>query len=164
MNGLQSYTDTTSSDLVKFLPEDQPVHRNAQWSRVISLTGLSQLQIQGIKRLITVRKLPENWDSYGSPPPTESAFAIAIRLLTAIDFDELPSPRIIPVSGGGVQLEWDVGIRELELEIMSDGSMKYLKVEHGEPLDEQEIVPLDLARLRSLVTWLISQTSERRVA
>lgn len=164
MNGLQSHTDTTSSDLVQVLPEDQSVHRNAQWSEVISLTGLSQLQIQGIKRLITVRKLPENWDSYGSPPPTESAFAVGIRLLTAIDFDELPAPRIIPVSGGGVQLEWDVGIRELELEIMSDGSIKYLKVERGEPLDEQEIVILDLARVRSLVTWLISQSSERRVA
>ncbi|MBM2847027.1 MAG: hypothetical protein HW407_2339 [Bacteroidetes bacterium] len=123
------------------LPDNQPALGNAQWTRVIPLTGLGQLQIQGIKRLITLRKLPENWDSYGSPPPTEPAVAVAIELLMALDFDELPSPRIIPVSGGGVQLEWDVESRGLELEALRDGSIRYLKVEGGEPIEENEIAP-----------------------
>ncbi|MBI4528878.1 MAG: hypothetical protein HY695_34205 [Deltaproteobacteria bacterium] len=138
---------------------NERVYRGAQWSEVIHLRQLSQPVIEAVKRLLTVRELPHSWDSYESPPPSELAIGVAIRLLIGVDLDEFPSPRIVPISGGGVQLEWDVGSRELELEILSDGTIRYLKVEEGEPTEESEIGPSHFARLASLLSWLISETS-----
>ena len=45
--------------------------------------------------------LPANWDSYGSPPPSETVRQNAVQLLTSIEHEDFPSPRIVPLSGGG---------------------------------------------------------------
>lgn len=159
-----STTTTTSFGFVGSPLEEQHVSTLAQWVKVIPAAALSQSQTRAIKRLIAIRDLPHNWDSYGSPPPSESAIDAAIQLLIGIDLDELASPRIVPVSGGGVQLEWEVGARELELEIINDGSIRYLKVERGEPIEESEVALSNRVQIGFLLTWLISETSVERAA
>ena len=159
-----SNTATMSFGCVDFSPEEQHRSTHTQWSKVILHAGLSPSQIRAIQRLIAIRQLPRNWDSYESPPPSESAISAAIRILVEIDLNELPSPRVLPISGGGVQLEWDVGTRELELEVLSGGMIRYLKVERGEPLGENEIAPSNSVLLRSLFSWLVSDTVVERAA
>ncbi len=154
MNGLHPYPATTSPDLRQVHPGEHHIHRNAQWSGVILLTGLSQTQIQGLKKLAEVATLPQNWDSYGSPPPTQVSVEVAKILIKAIDCENLPPLRIVPVPGGGLQLEWNVGTRELELEILHDGSVEYLKSDRGEPLEEGRLVPINLDEVQTLLTWL----------
>jgi hypothetical protein len=127
----------------------------AQWSSIIPTGTLSQWQIQGIKRLNQVLLLPNNWDSYGSSPPTPDAANIAMDVLTGIDIEYFVAPQIIPVSGGGLQLEWEIGSRRLELEILHDGSVEYLTLEGMEPREEGRIRVLK--DVRSLYGWLLAQ-------
>lgn len=126
----------------------------AQWSSVIPTTTLSQWQRQAIKRLKEVLSLPENWDSYGSPPPTLDAANTAMGILTGIDLDYFVAPRVVPISGGGLQLEWRLGTRALELEIHDDGLVEYLTAERGEPIEEGYIHLIN--EVRPIFLWILS--------
>lgn len=132
----------------------------AQWSQVILLDlGLGDPQIPSIQRLLTLLNLPENWDSYGSPPPSEAAIMMGVAIvggLASVGLDYLTAPLINAVSGGGVLLQWRSNSRELELEILSSGSVRYLKVESSEPIDENTVNHPMFSQLQPLFAWLTS--------
>lgn len=155
MNGLQSSTSTSSS-LGEMYPQAQRAYQSPQWSRVVLVSELSQWQIDAIRKLVQLLALPRDWDSYGSPPPSEFAVKTAGSLILDIDLDYFVSPRVVPVSGGGVQLEWRLGSRELEIEISYEGSAEYLKSLDAKPVEEGQISLGELPRIRSLLTWLMT--------
>jgi hypothetical protein len=69
----------------------------------------------------------------------------------------LPAPFIVPISGGGIQIEWIIADRELELEVLPDGSIEYLKSENKEPFEEEKIASRSSAEIFSLLSWLLSK-------
>jgi hypothetical protein len=150
----------TGSDQVQIFGETQ----NAFSSEDVPLEILSPKQAEAMRRLGEIAKLPENWDSYGSPPPTSIAVDIVMDLLLKIDDRNLPSARVVPVSSGGVQLEWRVPHRELQLEISGEGIAQYLQIENGQPIKEEEITPLTNERVKVLLMWLISRAASRWAA
>ena len=70
------------------------------------------------EKLLSLRDLPENWNTYGSPPIEEAAIKAGERFL-----DLLSTMAVVPVSGGGVQFE--IG-GALEIEFLPDGSCEVL--------------------------------------
>jgi hypothetical protein len=157
MNGLTN-RDTGSDQVQTFGATQDALSREE-----VFLENLSPKQAEAMRRLGEIVKLPPNWDSYGSPPPTRNAIETVVDLLLKTDDRNLPSVHIVPVSGGGVQLEWRVSDRELQLEIAGDGTAQYLQVEHGQPIKEEEIAPRS-EQVRSLLMWLIPRTAERWAA
>ena len=155
MNGLLSSTSTSSS-LGELYRQPHRSYTSPQWSGVVSVGELSQWQVEAIRKLLQLLALPRDWDSYGSPPPSEFAITAAVRLILCIDLEYFLLPRVVPVAGGGVQLEWSLGFREIEIEIDDDGSAGYLKSQHGKPIEEEQISLADLPRIRALLTWLIA--------
>lgn len=155
MNGPQSVT-ATSSTLGQMYPSAQRSSTSSQWSDVVLLSELSRWQIEAVRKLFQLLALPRDWDSYGSPPPSEVAVTVGVRLILGIDLDYFVSPRIVPVSGGGVQLEWSLGSREVEIEIDDEGSAEYLKSSYGKPIEEGPLSLGDLTQIRSLLTWLMT--------
>lgn len=100
------------------------------------------------------RSLQQNWNSYGSPPPSESAIRHAISFVALME-DQDPRPRVLPVSGGGIQFEWSRGERELELEFLPDGSAEFLKVPDRESVGEEgNIDSLGRVEIEKLFSWL----------
>ena len=92
-----------------------------------------RLAQQKISRL---SQLTENWDSYGSRPVQQAAIEQASGLLFKLANLNLPHPHIVPVPGGGIQLEFQQESRELEIEILPDGLTEYLMVDKdGEMLE-----------------------------
>lgn len=154
MRALQSPTAIISSILGNIQVREEPPQTSPQWSEVVLVAGFSPWQIRTIRRICELLLLPQDWDSYGSPPPTKVAAHRAIQLVTGINPDSFLSPRVIPVPGGGVQLEWSLGEREVEIEIDDDGSVEYLKAERGRPITEGQIALADLAGTHSLLSWL----------
>lgn len=154
MSGLQSSSATTGSILGKIWTREECSYASPQWSRVVLVSDYGQWQIRTIKRICELLSLPENWDSYGSPPPTPVAVTGAIQLIKGINLDSFLSPRVVPVAGGGVQLEWSCREREVEIEIDDEGSVEYLKTERGRPIEESQIGLADLTGIRSLLMWL----------
>jgi hypothetical protein len=84
------------------------------------------------------------------------------RLIKEIDAYDLPTAHIGPVSGGGLGVEWRNGDRDLNLEILSDGSIEYLKAERtasgfqGDQMEDGEIPPDRLGEVRNLIRWLLA--------
>ena len=68
---------------------------------------------RAVGSLIALRLLPTNWDSYGGAPLEDVHARAAIQLLQSVMTDYLPLPDFIPLADGGVELEWDVGDRQL---------------------------------------------------
>jgi len=133
-----------------------------QWGEVLTTESprgqMPRWQIECIKDLLDLRRLPEDWDSYGSPPPDATAIDRAIDLILGIELEDFPAPAVSPVSGGSVQLEWNVDRHGLEIEVPPTGSsVEYLRTYEGDPIEEDEIDPRDLAaRVKALTGWLLS--------
>lgn len=104
------------------------------------------------KQLEEIDRLEGNWDSCGSPPLTEAAFKAAKAILDSL-YDNSPSPSVVPVHGGGCQLEWQKygeTDRDLEIEIKPDGKVIYLKSEEG------DIQPENCKQTQDLIKWLVN--------
>lgn len=140
-----SLTSTQLGDVITLHPDSSP-----QWQK------------DALIALFHVALLPTNWDSYGSIPPLPKVVKNAERLLMAIKFEDLPVPHIVPVSGGGIQLEWSISSRELELEIMPDGSVEYLEVEADKPFHEGELGASNINQIQSLILWLTHVTAGQK--
>jgi hypothetical protein len=82
-----------------------------------------------LRRLREIASLPPDWDTYGSPPVSSDALSSAVILLALADeWAELDALSISPVSGGGIQLEWNRPIGSLEIEVLPTGEVEYLLV------------------------------------
>lgn len=154
-------TDTSSLAEYKF-PPVRPEKSKAvevQWSKVIPIRDLSSWQDDAVIGVLRISNLPQNWDSYNSPPPTQKAVDVSINLLrdNYLSSIDLPAPFIVPISGGGIQIEWIIDDRELELEVLPDGSIEYLKSENKEPFEEEKIASPSSAEIFSLLSWLLSK-------
>src|SRR5581483_7638676 len=79
-----------------------------------------------VDELDELTSLPENWDGYGSLPIQARAKETALKLIELLDQLDMPIPHFAPVSGGGLQMEWQKGKRELELEILPQGEVLFL--------------------------------------
>lgn len=104
--------------------------------------------------LVQLAQLTENWDSYGSPALSPELLKNARDFLDSIEFENIPSPFIAPVPGGGVQFEWLNEYRELEIEFTVQSTIGYLKIVDDESVEEGEIPLNNRASARELIRWL----------
>ncbi len=133
--------------------------------------------IDVLPRLEQLAALPEDWDSYGSPPPSlklmwDALVAIqrAERLLRYRQRAErllrdrqaqpttMPTPSLVPLSGGGIQIEWQTPLKELELEFFEERGTVALAVDiaTGETT-EGEFCATDFDTVSHLLAWLMSR-------
>jgi hypothetical protein len=147
------------------LEEDQEhkiVHQHvlqgsAQGVLVFNTAQVGPWQVEAVKRILGFKKLSENWDSYGSKPPSEAAINKAIEFVLTVPSEKF-QPRILPVSGGAVQLEWRKRGRGLQVEFLPDGTNEYLLIEDGNPIDDGKVLPyINALLVRSLLSWLTAK-------
>lgn len=68
-------------------------------------------------RLLALKK---NWDSYGGQAIRRKAVDAAIRIRAAVATE----PSFVPMSNGGVQVEWHRQGFDIELEVSPDGTLQ----------------------------------------
>lgn len=68
-------------------------------------------------RFDQLASLEEDWDGYRARSIDPLALRRAEQIVQAALGERLPSPDILPIPDGGVQLEWTAGPVELELEV-----------------------------------------------
>jgi hypothetical protein len=114
--------------------------------------GMEQWRSEAIQKVIGFGKLAPNWDSHGSQAPSLAVRQTAIELLMKVPSSwPLPTPRIVPSSGGGYHVEWSHGNRDLEISIEPDCQVEALRVENGVPIEDG--AQMDLT---ALFHWLAS--------
>ena len=115
--------------------------------------GLRDWQVSTMNSLARLSGLPENWDSYGSAPIPEQVISFATDLVSGAAFQSAPLPHVVPVSGGGLQLEWSKGLRELEVQITPELTIE-LFARDGQAMAEQSVQSLSKSNLAQLLNWL----------
>src|SRR6266568_9698908 len=149
-------------------PERQGQRAFPRWLKTTPTPGVDA-QSQGITMLANqplwlksalaevarIAALPTNWDSYGSPPLNEIMRQNGVQLLVSIEYEDFPPPSIVPISGGGLQIEWQYKRRELELEIVAGShQVLFLKVHEDDSAEEGTLSIIDRGTLQALLAWL----------
>lgn len=151
--------DATTSGL-ELLTQDK-TYENASysspWVEELSVFDLPRSVIDSLKTLFSYRQLPQNWDSYGSPPPTADAVYSAQSILyLTLSTRVADVPHLRPLSGGGIQISWRGENRELDLAILKDGIVDFLQCEDDDVIEERQAVPLSqmLSELEAHIDWV----------
>lgn len=64
---------------------------------------------------------------------------MALTFLSQSPLELMPEPSVSPVSGGGLGFHWRADARDLEIEILPDGRVEYLKtLKMGEQIKSEE--------------------------
>lgn len=106
-----------------------------------------------IRALVERMQLPQNWDSYGAKAVTAAAVARALDILTRVMGNGSPTPDVVPLTDGGIQMEWHTANWELEITIPGDDVPAYYYQTSSSPIDEGEMLA-PYEHVRTLVSNL----------
>lgn len=137
-----------------------PQNSSTQWSSVSSVFEENLWSRSARKKLEELSKLPENWNSYGSPAIDQKVIEVTANLLSDLAKLQMPEPEIFPVSGGGIQLEWENSNCGLELEILPNKSIEYLIIDNeGKMLEGQISQYNHIFEIACLTDWFTNEKS-----
>ena len=124
----------------------------AQGVEVVKIPPQWTWQIEPVKRVLECLALKNNWNSYGGKI---SSLHTAIAVIDFIDW--LPAnfsltPRVVPLSTGGIQLEMSRAGKTLEIEFTPEGRIDYLQSEGD--VDREGVAVLSQELITYWMTWL----------
>jgi hypothetical protein len=123
------------------------------WSQSILIGELSPGVEAAIKKLLEISTMKPGWDGYRSASISGPAREGALSLLRMIDGLGLPPPRVVPVPGGGIQVEFTKAEKELEIELEPSGQIAFLKTDSEGDEEEGRLAQCD-PKLLPLLVWL----------
>lgn len=128
------------------------------WNAAYEIDALDEWQLQVIRKIMALRGLPQDWNSYGSTPISDETIDEAVRLVGSNIFPPtLGAPSVFPVSGGGIQLTWTMGNREVELEVNAERGSE-VAISSGEDVVElPSRRPLEHIPVDRLLSWLVGK-------
>ncbi len=107
-----------------------------------------------IRALTNLLQLPENWDGYGAVQIREQIAQQALITLAEIMENETPTPSIVPLSDGGVQIEWHRYGRNLEIEFPAGEAPGYYYYEDDSDVESEGQVSRDCETIQSYISNL----------
>lgn len=131
-----------------------------QWVSVRPLVKSRPWYIRALRRLAQLKTLGPNWDGFGSPAIKYEAAQSMQEFMGAVAHLDLPSPHLLPVTGGGLGLALNKWNRELEIEALPTGQLTYLKtwVVGGQEREEDGELMVIRPSAQSLVGWLLASS------
>ena len=85
-------------------------------SSASTIEATDPIWIAAIERRINqLLELRENWDSHGAPGIDFESAMGAMAFLLQHCLHDMPAPQVMPMSNGGIQIEWHVSGTDLEL-------------------------------------------------
>jgi hypothetical protein len=107
--------------------------------------------------LRSLGQLSPNWDGYGAPAIDPAVIAAVRSFVARLPQELAPRPRVVPMSNGMVQLEWHAGPRSLELEFESPDSIRYLRWDPEEGIEDEESFPAAEVNIAlDLIRWFVN--------
>ena len=132
-----------------------PVDATSQWGEITLLRNRGWVDVT-LHKIADLSHLLDDWDSYGSPPPSRTALKAALSMLAKVDDGQgfLDAPDVMPVSGGGVAIGWSSGSREIEVEFLPNETAEFLTSVDGEPVSDGVLPSVE--SLTDLLGWLVA--------
>jgi len=135
---------------------------NREFESVFEFRRVSPIA-EALERLRQIKGVGPNWDSYGSEAPTHAAVARAHSLIWEVYMGSVNAGQrpavpysVVPLSGGGVQVEWRGDAAAIEVEISSEGIFGYLLARGSGPSREfEEAENVSQSRILQLIRDVI---------
>lgn len=133
-------------------------YRVARWPQPGTVRWLSPAPYLPIEfapvvlRLTELLDLRPGWNTYDSSPIQAGAVATAVNVLARSGFVGL-LPDVVPISRGGVQLQWGGDEEAVEIECHADGTISIL-VDYDGQMREWAADGADDPRLSEAFAWV----------
>lgn len=123
---------------------------------------LNEVQQNAFQELENLRNLQPGWDQARAERINPRSIDVAQLFVCQMPTDVTLRPRVVPMTKGRLQLEWDKGPLSLELEFESPYQIHYLKWNSDEGLEEEDILigPHDREKANDLINWFIEEASD----
>jgi hypothetical protein len=107
-----------------------------------------------VQSLITLLQLPEDWDGYGAVPIQGQIVTKALTALLQVMDHDSPRPSAVPLSDGGIQLEWHRRGRHLELEFPANETPSFYYYEDGSETECEGKISRNYDRIEAYIESL----------
>jgi hypothetical protein len=119
---------------------DQRPNVNVQTAGSITMFSVHDWDSVVRNRLAQIGALPQGWDGYGSERIGEDVRWFALQILYSSMTKDQMAPSIVPIAGGGIQLEWHTFKGDIELEISRPNQTElYVAFEDDRPIIEMPL-------------------------
>jgi hypothetical protein len=106
--------------------------------------------------LDSLRVLAPNWDGYGAPVIDPAVIEAAKSFIARLPESLVSGPRVVPMSNGSLQLEWNDGPKSLELEFESPSSIRYLQWHPEQSIEVEDSFPAgNIDKAVDLIRWCL---------
>lgn len=78
-----------------------------------------------VNRLAELKSLPYGWDGYQGTPVNDDCIWFAIRFFNELGWENFPMPSLVPGSDGTLQVQWDRGGFNVEVDILGSNEAFY---------------------------------------
>jgi len=135
-------------------------HTPSQWIQIIPFFDAAEHAfdrawlLSAADMVAKLNALTDNWDEEGSPRIRPEIVTKAVEVLCKLSSAIEPMSHACPVPGGGLQLEWQLPDRYLEIEVFPDGSVEYLRRTSGTDPEEGSLSLTDTGTVRELIGFL----------
>jgi hypothetical protein len=146
-----AYSDTRWNRSGITLTPPSPRQDEAPFGAAAFVNRLPAWYADALDRLRRLTDLSTGWDGHTGKPTTVNAAVYGLEVLGRIMGAGVPLPSIMPLSNGGLQLEWHRKGWDIEIEIV--GGPRIVVFTHNLATGEEEEIELDTdLSLLALVT------------
>ena len=106
-------------------------------------------------RIRWLSNLPANWDSYGASPPNQQSLHVAENFIKGLSlYVGVLKPEVSLTANGNAAFlwEWQEGSRNLDLEVLADGTINYAYADEEDESRDQEGRTQDGLKIVNILT------------
>lgn len=107
-----------------------------------------------VQGFVDVLTLPPDWNSYQAKTINPKTVDEAMNFIVAVLAPTSPAPRVIPMSSGGIQLEWHRSGIDLEVVFDVGDQPFFFYQNRGNGEESEHSLPENSALLKSLIAGL----------
>lgn len=112
---------------------------------------LCEWQHKAQLRLMELIRLPVGWDGHSGRPVKRDIAEFAASVLASLMLPRIPMPAIMPLSYGGVQIEWHRKGWDIEIEISAPNQMHIYQYELQSGDEREFDIGADLSGLADVI-------------
>jgi hypothetical protein len=111
-----------------------------------------------MERISRLGELKANWDSYGGRPIDPYCAMAAIQFVLSVLGPSIPTPAIVPLNRGGIQLEWHRRGVDLEVAVLSPVRYRVLFEDEESGEEIEQLIATDFQPLTALLARISHET------
>jgi hypothetical protein len=145
------------ADVARLFAESRREDGSTDCSRLASLTcepAVPAWLEPTAQSLLALLRLPQDWDGYGAVQIQEQIAQKALMVLVEVMENDALAPSVVPLSDGGIQVEWHRRGRNIEIEFPASEEPGFYYYEDGSEMESEGQVSRNYNRIHAYIANL----------